>query len=368
MSDHKNEWPFPEMENLHPQSASIIINNYNYATFVGKAIDSALAQTHTAQVIVVDDGSTDGSRDVINSYGERIEAMFKNNGGQASAFNAGFARATGDIIFFLDSDDMMEPDSVETLLAIWRPETVLAHYPMTAVDSDGRPCGFFIPNPHAGLADGDVRNELLATGSFAATVTSGMAFARPALARIMPVPERDFSEAADGYLLRAVAFLGPLQRVETKLARYRYHDRNLSNPWSAPGGCAAGFRRNIRWSQKEFETTQKFAKMFQLPVSSDLGERDPNYLGYRLFSLLLDPANHPIADDHRAGLLRRYVVSRWRSSWSLRRRLMAIVLASLSALAKPSTAMTLILWMHEGNARPSWFRSVAAWLRRRQNA
>ena len=115
-------------------------------------------------------------------------------------------------------------------------------------------------------------------------------------------------------------------------------------------GCEAGFRRNIRWSQKEFEATQKFAKMFQLPVSSDLGERDPNYLGYRFFSLLLDPANHPIADDHRAGLLRRYVVSRWRSSWSLRRRIMAIVLASLSALAKPSTAMTLILWMHEPGA------------------
>ena len=74
-----------------------------------------------------------------------MRPCLKNNGGQASAFNAGFAPRTGDIIFFLDSDDMMEPDSVETLLAIWRPETVLAHYPMTAVDSDGRPCGFFIP-------------------------------------------------------------------------------------------------------------------------------------------------------------------------------------------------------------------------------
>ena len=74
---------------------SIIVNNYNYARFLSHAIDSALAVAHEdVEVIVVDDGSTDHSRSVIEKYGGKIRSIFKPNGGQASAFNAGYAVAT----------------------------------------------------------------------------------------------------------------------------------------------------------------------------------------------------------------------------------------------------------------------------------
>jgi len=70
---------------------TILINNYNYGRFLRQAIDSALNQTHAnVDVLVVDDGSTDESRDVIDSYGDRIRSIFKENGGQASTFKAGF--------------------------------------------------------------------------------------------------------------------------------------------------------------------------------------------------------------------------------------------------------------------------------------
>ena len=72
---------------------SIVIDNFNYARFVGAAIDSALAQSYApVEVVVVDDGSTDHSREVISSYADRVSAIFKPNGGHASAFNAGVWR------------------------------------------------------------------------------------------------------------------------------------------------------------------------------------------------------------------------------------------------------------------------------------
>jgi glycosyltransferase involved in cell wall biosynthesis len=74
---------------------SILITSYNYGRYLGNAIDSALNQTfRNIEVVVVDDGSEDNSLDVIKSYGGRIVSVVKQNGGQGSAFNAGFAFST----------------------------------------------------------------------------------------------------------------------------------------------------------------------------------------------------------------------------------------------------------------------------------
>src|SRR5256886_12063249 len=95
---------------------SILINNYNYGRFLREAIDSALRQTYTnTEVIVVDDGSTDDSRPIIAGYGSRIVPVLKENGGQASAFNAGFAVSKGQWICFLDSDDFFAPAKAQAI-------------------------------------------------------------------------------------------------------------------------------------------------------------------------------------------------------------------------------------------------------------
>ena len=341
-----------------PQSVSILINNFNYQSFVGAAIESALGQTQPAQIIVVDDGSSDESREVISRFADRTHVVFKPNGGQASAMNEAFALATGDLVVFLDSDDLLAPNLVETLLTRWRPGTVLAQYPLSIIDASGASRGVYPDPPEIGLADGDVRPQLLTTGGFAVNVTSGLVFARRALEQVMPIPQRPFRNGADGYLTRAVAFLGPVQRIDTRLGSYRQHGRNDSDVCAVSAGLADGFRKKIRYAETEFFTTRTFAGKHGYSTPTDLGERDAQYIGYRLFSLLLEPQRHPIRSDRRWPLLRRYVQARWHSRWRTHRKLLALSLTGVATLAPTRLSSTLIRWLHDSTSRPSWLRML----------
>jgi glycosyltransferase involved in cell wall biosynthesis len=104
----------------------IVIDNCNYGRFLGAAIDSAIAQTHPSRVIVVDDGSTDDSQEVIRSYGNRLVAVVKENGGQASAFNAGLRQSSGDIVLLLDADDVLAPRAAELAVRAFGADRSLA--------------------------------------------------------------------------------------------------------------------------------------------------------------------------------------------------------------------------------------------------
>jgi glycosyltransferase involved in cell wall biosynthesis len=99
---------------------SVIIANYNYARFLPACIDSVLAQTHArVEIIVVDDGSTDNSREVLASYGNRVRVIFQENGGQAAALNTGVAVSSGDVIALLDADDGWYPHKLDAVLRVF---------------------------------------------------------------------------------------------------------------------------------------------------------------------------------------------------------------------------------------------------------
>ncbi len=100
---------------------SILVSNYNYARYIGAAIESALDQTYSnIELIICDDGSTDNSVSVIEEYqrkDSRLQFLPKANGGQGSGFNAAFAASRGEIITLLDSDDLFLPHKVERIVA-----------------------------------------------------------------------------------------------------------------------------------------------------------------------------------------------------------------------------------------------------------
>ena len=98
---------------------SIVIPVYNVESYLALSIDSARRQTlRDIEIICVNDGSTDGSRDILGlaeAVDPRIVVVDKQNGGLSSARNAGIARASGDIICFLDSDDLLEENACQVL-------------------------------------------------------------------------------------------------------------------------------------------------------------------------------------------------------------------------------------------------------------
>jgi glycosyltransferase involved in cell wall biosynthesis len=94
---------------------SIIIPTYNYGRFLAKALESCFEQTYKAlEIIVIDDGSTDNTREILEGYGTRVSYVRQENSGVSVARNKGLEIATGEFITFLDADDYMPEDAIQT--------------------------------------------------------------------------------------------------------------------------------------------------------------------------------------------------------------------------------------------------------------
>ncbi len=206
---------------------SIVITNYNYAQYLAAAIDSALEQTHPeVEVIVVDDGSSDNSRDIIQAYGQQITAILQENSGQCCAVNTGFRHCHGAAVIFLDADDvLLENAAALHARGLERSQAVKSCGYMEVIDSQGRTTGAAIP---ARLApSGDYREASLKTGmrGYKSSFTSGNAWSRLFLNEVMPLPE-DETIGPDGYLTAVDALFGRIESIPQTVVRYRVHGSN----------------------------------------------------------------------------------------------------------------------------------------------
>jgi glycosyltransferase involved in cell wall biosynthesis len=211
-----------------PPLVSILINNFNYARFLPFAIDAALSQTYDrVEVIVVDDGSKDESKQVIERYGDRIRAIFKPNGGQASAFNAGFAASQGDIICFLDADDYCTHNKVSLVVEQFQqyPEAGWLFHALQKVDATGLPIAGASPGWMESLTD--FRRLILQGQPIRTTIpaTSGLCFQRSLLTQTLPMPEQ-LRLSADNFLRLSAMLFAPGLLLSEKLAFHRMHGSN----------------------------------------------------------------------------------------------------------------------------------------------
>ena len=107
------------MSDRTPQ-VSVVIPAYNCAAYGGQAVDSVLHQTYTDwEIIVVDDGSQDDTRLILEQYGDRIRYIYQQNQGVSIARNRGIELARGEFIAFLDADDYFFPDKIAAQIAVF---------------------------------------------------------------------------------------------------------------------------------------------------------------------------------------------------------------------------------------------------------
>ncbi len=288
-----------------PLAVDIVVDNYNYAAYLAEALDSALAQTHpVTQVIVVDDGSTDTSREILAGYADRVELVLKENGGQASALNAGLERCRGDVVIFLDADDRLHPEAAARAAAALaaHPDAAKAQMRMEVIDAAGAPTGELKPPARLPMPSGDLAGpELAYPFDLAWLPTSANAFRRPLLEPILPIPEEAYRVSADWHLVHLSTLLGTVATVDEVSASYRVHGANNYEPRSAVLDLDH-VRAKVEFAYQTSADLLALAAVLGIPHPSRiLSVAD---LGPRLISLRLDPAHHPIATDTRGGLLR----------------------------------------------------------------
>jgi glycosyltransferase involved in cell wall biosynthesis len=331
-------------------TVSIVIDNYNYERFIGNAIGSALGQTYPGvQVVVVDDGSTDGSRQVIDRYRDRVLAVEQANGGQAAAVNAGFAASTGDLVIFLDADDELYPQAVERVVQHFEPGVAKLHFRLDAVDKDGAPLGFTNPPASQPLPAGQVVPVLLASGRYTTPVMSGNAFARGVLERILPMPEAEWRISADGYLVTAAPFHGAVVAIEERLGAYRIHG---ANAWAPDTIEAANLPRRVKHDLAKYALITRLAEASGHPAPRHLDLKDHAHLRNRIASLRVDPRNHPVQDDRRWRLALWGVIrTMLHSELDARRRLVFSVWFATVSFAPGPLARRAVLLLYVPQSR-----------------
>jgi glycosyl transferase family 2 len=321
---------------------SIIIDNFNYARFLRVAIDSALAQSYApVEVVAVDDGSTDNSREVISSYGDRVSAIFKPNGGHASAFNSGFRASHGSIVMFLDADDALLPNAVEEVVRAWHPGVAKVQFVLAHIDAEGHALGGTVPYSPAQMPQGDIRASILDAGGYIGAPTSGNAFARTVLDRLLPLPESQWRQAADTSLEIIAPFLGEVVSIRKTLGCYRIHEAN--HGMLGDHLDSRKLRVKIIIDLQREWALAEFARRSGFTVPRNWATREPAHLKYRLASLRVDPAHHPIMDDRRMRLMLKGIRVFWHNSgYNLRSRIVHTLWFPLAALLPQAAAMKII--------------------------
>lgn len=237
----------------HPSGSSpavsVIMPVYNAGSVLRDAVESALEQTFgDLEILAIDDGSTDDSPAVLESYGESLRRFHQSNAGPAVARNRGILEARGDYLAFLDADDVWEPEKLEKQIDLLdsRPDAVLAYTDSRDQTERGLAAETRLSR-YASSGGSDSVFEALLQRNF--IHTSSVVVRREALARA-GLFDPTLRGAEDLELWLRLALAGPFVAVEEPLTRYRRHEGNTVN---SPQFCREALRARelmlARWGR-----------------------------------------------------------------------------------------------------------------------
>ncbi|WP_025116751.1 glycosyltransferase [Lysinibacillus fusiformis] len=220
--------------------ASVLINNYNYATYLTECIQSVLDQSYSdIEIIVYDDGSTDNSLEILSKF-KNIKVITSSNYGkghnlnQINAVYQAFKESKGEFIFLLDSDDYFKKEKVEKVINFFKehPNIDVIQHPLEEVDKDSNLLHTVVPvlkkvqNYKEYIYETESIYHLF-------SMTSALAFRRGYLKKVFPLDEDDFSYmCVDTRLMIVAALQTNILTIEDTLTYYRKHG---SNAWGKLG-------------------------------------------------------------------------------------------------------------------------------------
>ena len=223
---------------------TVLIDTYNHERFIEQAVTSVLEQDFPPsemEILVVDDGSTDHTPEILRKFAPRVRHLRKENGGQASAFNAGIPEARGEIVAFLDGDDWWAKNKLSTVVDVLAKHSdigVVGHGIFEA-DSAGGKHTAIVPKEGGRLALRSVGDALSFRHLMCFFGTSRVAIRKHVLEGILPVPEAIVIEA-DEFVATMSLALSEAMLLESPLTFYRLHGENL---FQFKGGDAVKLRR-----------------------------------------------------------------------------------------------------------------------------
>lgn len=243
-------WPAIETPKI-----SVVVCNYNYEKFICTAIQSVTQQTISAyEIIVVDDGSTDNSVDVIKTHFPHIKLIQKENGGQISAYNRGFENVTGDVVLFLDSDDELLPNALRDISIRFKDDVVKVHGKIIVMDKEGKELDTVLPSY---LDDKDCGIRLINQGAlYKSPPASANAYRVAAMRKLFPLPQtKDEKHGADYFCIYGICLLGLINKIDYPIIRYRIHQSSTDTV------ASLGFGNALKKQNREAVMHQRWVSL-----------------------------------------------------------------------------------------------------------
>jgi hypothetical protein len=261
----------------------------------------------------------------------------------------GFEQSSGEIIIFLDSDDLLEVEVAQEVAKVWRPGVSKVQYRMHLIDATGTLLGSAIPQFPSKNDPERLRRAFLGTMAYATPPGSGNAYSREFVRKVFALgPTIPQSDAA---LLTIAPILGDVLTIRKPLARLRMHDASYG---AMPSLNPFKLRQRLLQDIEKARLFATVSREMRLRVSCCPLRRSIHHLECRLASYLVEPFAHPFPDDKMLSLLCRLISSAARSSqMPLRNRAILIAWGITCALAPQHYRRNLILWRFSATSRPA---------------
>ena len=293
-----------------PVEVSVVIPMRNAARTVSYQLAALASQDYDGswEVVLSDNGSEDDSVAVAAASSDRLSAVrvvdAAGPGGAARARNVGVQASSGECIIFLDADDLLDPTTASRAVAALErdPEVARIQWRLRVIGPDGEETSDTFPPAGWTLPDGDLRRHILERRTYVWPPTSGNAYPRPVLDLVFSAIKEDETPLIDLILAETTPLIGPVVTLSGEGGSYRWHGGNFSE--NARRDLVGYLHDRVNETVDNHRIVGRVCDLLDIEgfPPDPTTALDWAFAGYRLSSLRVDPASHPLSEDTRASV------------------------------------------------------------------